>query len=169
MNITNFEYGNYFGTYHFKDVPEKVNVLLTPNGKGKTTYISALKQALMGDNKSDEQIQKGYTASFTRIMVNGNDIFREKKAGANQKLKVNSKTTTQKSLNQLYESYGVYAVETIIQNYKKLAIIQKEEKPTIVISSEKNGSKTLTELASGTTEDFFNSRNLNKDRDFGKR
>lgn len=54
-------------------------------------------------------------------------------------------------------------METIIQNYKKLAIIQKEEKPTIVISSEKNGSKTLTELASGTTEDFFNSRNLNKE------
>jgi len=106
MKITNLKYNNIFGTEAFEDTPDKVNVLLAHNGAGKTTYIKSLRYALTGEMDSSDFVRTGASEAYTSITVDGNTIER-KSGGSGSKVSLNGKTTTQKSIGELYASQGV--------------------------------------------------------------
>lgn len=107
MKITNLEIANFYGISTLTDSPEKINVLLAPNGSGKTTYLKALNYALTGDIRGEDFIKSDCSAAMTSITFDGHTISREKSRSGTAKVKLNGKTTTQKSINELYETLGV--------------------------------------------------------------
>lgn len=107
MKINTFQVRNFGGISTLDDSPEKVNVLLYPNGSGKSSYLKALKFALTGDTSGEGFIKNGTDSACVKIDTNGHTICRKKSASAS-KVWVDSVVTTQKSVTELFENFGCH-------------------------------------------------------------
>jgi len=107
MKINTFQIRNFGGIETLDDSPEKVNVLLYPNGSGKSSYLKALRFALTGDTSGEGFIKNGADSACVKIDTNGHTVCR-KKSASTSKVWVDSVVTTQKSVMELFENFGCH-------------------------------------------------------------
>lgn len=110
MQIKKFHVENFKGIKNMETNPGNLNVLIGDNGSGKSSFLKALRYAL-GGNSTDLLIRSGSKKMTMELELQTSSgllsIRREAKEEPDHtvstKLKVNGKTTTQKSLNQMLE------------------------------------------------------------------
>lgn len=82
-------------------VPEKLNLFMGKNGTGKTSYLEAVRWALTGEFPVDA-VRNGADSAVVIITLFGGKTI-ERSAGQKAYVKVDGKTTTQKSVAKFLE------------------------------------------------------------------
>lgn len=108
MKLTNIKIQNFKGIKSIAINPQKINVILGSNGKGKSSLLSAIRFMLTGEGQN--VINNATVSCGCCCEVDGNKLFRTKKAVNDtfqSTLKINGKTTTQKSFVEMIKSKGI--------------------------------------------------------------
>lgn len=86
---------------------EKITVLMGKNGAGKSSFLKALKFGLVGD-KSANLVRTGASEGEVCLLVEGHTVYKSK-SDKGTKVRLDGKTTTQKSVNEFFEGIGANA------------------------------------------------------------
>lgn len=100
MQLENIEIKNYRTIEHLEFNPGKINVVVGPNGKGKSSMLEAISSLLTG-KAGDSPVKTGATEAVVSGKVMGVDLLR--RFGTKNSVKMDGKTTTQKSVQQWVE------------------------------------------------------------------
>lgn len=107
MNFKNICIENFGGISHLETTPKRVNVIIGPNGHGKTTFLKAVKYGLIGSQTRGEIIKDGEDKAEVIMDIDSISLRSTctKRGGASVYL--NGKKTTRKSIvNFLQDEYG---------------------------------------------------------------
>lgn len=127
MKLQNVKIRNFKGIEELEFNPEKLNVLVAKNGKGKTSTIEAIRYLLTGEYP-DKAYKTGKKEFSVEAEIAGENVLRGRKiknnitSGLEEEtaiFKLNGKTTTAKSFNELMLSRGV--------NLDKLKTVSSKE------------------------------------------
>ena len=106
MQIQNLSIQNWKGVADFRYSPQKINVLLGPNGSGKTSILEAIKCAVNGKTPLMHVASGATGAEVSAELEKIGTINRSWKAGK-ASVRLNGKITTQKSIVEtISEVYG---------------------------------------------------------------
>lgn len=109
MKLQNVRIKDFKGINSLSFNPEKVNVAIGENGKGKTTLMEALRYVITG-KYPDDSIAIGAKECTVSAEVNGDDIIigrKKDKNGEKGVFKVEGKTTSYSSYKTVLESRGL--------------------------------------------------------------
>ena len=98
MKIENIYAANFKSFSNLTFNPEKTNIIIGKNGSGKTSVLELIKYILTGE-APDSIVKSGETQCVASANVFGYDVLR--RYGNKNELKINGKTTTQKSFAQI--------------------------------------------------------------------
>lgn len=114
--------------------PAKINVITGPNGVGKSSTLEAISFLLTG-KAGTNPVKDGETSTTVEGLVMGTPLLR--KAGAKTSVKLNGKTTTQKSVQQWIEDSIGVTLDTIrvATSSGMLAAMNSRELATYLISN----------------------------------
>ena len=101
MKIEHVRITNFKKVDDFEMTPGRVNVFLGPNGTGKSSVLQALRYGLTGNSPQDPIGEKANKATVEIRFPDIGILTRRIVPGRNE-VKLNGKTTTQKSINDLF-------------------------------------------------------------------
>lgn len=101
MKIEHVRITNFKKITDFEMTPGKVNVFLGPNGTGKSSALQALRYGLTGNSPQDPIGEKSSKATVEMSFPDIGLLTRTITSGRNE-VKLNGKSTTQKSINDLF-------------------------------------------------------------------
>jgi DNA repair exonuclease SbcCD ATPase subunit len=106
MNFKNICIENFGGITHLETIPKRVNVIIGPNGHGKTTFLKAVKYGLVGSQTRSELIKDGACAAEVSLDIDAYSI-RSINNSKGASVYLNGKKTTRKSIVELLQAeYG---------------------------------------------------------------
>ena len=138
MKIEHVRITNFKKVTDFELNPGKVNIFLGPNGTGKSSILQALRYGLTGNSPQDPIGEGANKAAVEMIFPDIGTLTRSIISGRNE-VKLNGKTTTQKSINELFFNQTGASAETA----------------GLLTSAE-----TLASLSSGDLSSYFLGNNL---------
>lgn len=138
MKIEQVRITNFKKAADFEFRPEKVNIFLGPNGTGKSSILQALRYGLTGISPQDPIGEGADQATVEMVFPDIGTLTRFMQSGRNE-VKLNGKTTTQKSINALFSNRTGTSAETA----------------GLLTSAE-----TLASLSSGELSSYFLENNL---------
>lgn len=104
MKLSEIKIENFKGLSSFSLSPEKTNVLIGSNGKGKTSVLEAIKFVVTGEGKGF--VGPNGTSSRVTSFIGG-DLIERTMSTSGSKIKVNGKATTKKSFDEMLENKGI--------------------------------------------------------------
>lgn len=111
MQIQSIEMKNFKQTESRTLHPAKFNVLIGPNGSGKTTVLEAVKCGLNGKPPADH-IKAGTAGGYLTMDVTGLGVIERKWSGGKSTTKLNGRTTTQKSIIEMIQTQFGFSSKT---------------------------------------------------------
>lgn len=106
MNFKNICIENFGGISHLETVPKRVNVIIGPNGHGKTTFLKAIKYGLVGSQTRSELIKDGTDKAEVSLDIDSL-VIRSVNTDKGASVYLNKKKTTRKSIVELLQTeYG---------------------------------------------------------------
>lgn len=117
MKISKLSLQNWRNMEMFNLEPGCINVLIGPNGSGKTSVLESIKTVLNGKTPSDFIRAGSTTASISADIDRVGNIKRVWTTGKPSKVSINYRTTTQKSIVESIEAlYGISPETTTIMS-----------------------------------------------------
>lgn len=110
MQLENLRIENFRTIKESTVEPAKINVITGPNGAGKSSTLEAISFLLTGKAGANA-VRDGETSATVEGVVMGTPLLR--KAGSKTSVKLNGKTTTQKSVQQWIEDSVGVTLDTI--------------------------------------------------------
>ena len=102
MNIEQISISDFKGIVSKSFVPAKINLIIGPNGTGKTSTLQAVRYGLTGDYPA-EAIRSGGEKAEVELTLHGIGTLTRTLSKAKNETRLNGSLTTQKSINQLFE------------------------------------------------------------------
>ena len=97
MEFKDISISNFGGIEEMAFSPERVNLIMGPNGSGKTSFLKAMKYLLLGDNSRSQLLNNSALRAEVSAWVNGSKIQKVITPEKNETF-FNGKRSTQKSV-----------------------------------------------------------------------
>lgn len=108
MQIDEIKLKNFGGISDLTVKPKKVNLLIGKNGAGKSTFLKAVKFGVVGGSMREDIIKEGENAASVSVVLDGHNVVKTKNRGGPSKFKLDGKTTSQKSITEMFfKDYGI--------------------------------------------------------------
>lgn len=102
MRIEQVKISNFKGITSKSIVPTRINLMVGPNGTGKTSTLQAIRYGLTGDYPA-EAIRGGGEKAAVELSLPGIGTLSRTLSKTKNETRLNGSITTQKSINQLFE------------------------------------------------------------------
>lgn len=102
MNIEQITISDFKGIVSKSFIPAKINLMIGPNGTGKTSTLQAVRYGLTGDYPA-EAIHRSGEKAEVKLTLHGIGTLTRTLSKAKNETRLNGSLTTQKSINQLFE------------------------------------------------------------------